>query len=65
LITQRLLKASLAGSPSPYASEELGGAGATLHGKRGCGEKVERQVGKSAAGAGVCVEESANSSMRL
>lgn len=49
LVTQRILKATLAGARSPYANDELGRLAehCTLQQKNA--EKVERQVAKSAA----------------
>ena len=50
-ITQRLLKAALAGRPAPYAGDELDGAGAALHragGQRGQGRATGAEVGGGA-----------------
>ncbi|TLY76111.1 MAG: RNB domain-containing ribonuclease [Gammaproteobacteria bacterium] len=49
LITQRLLKAALAGRPAPYGEEELRGIAAHCSEQEGNAAKVERQVRKSAA----------------
>ena len=49
LVTQRLLKAAIAGSPSPYPAERAGRAGSALHAQEDDATKVERQVRKSAA----------------
>jgi exoribonuclease-2 len=49
VITQRLLKAALAGQPAPYADEELRALGAHCTEQEGNAAKVERQVRKSAA----------------
>lgn len=49
LVTQRLLKAVLAGAPSPYSSDKLAAIAAHCTEREDAGRKVERQVRKSAA----------------
>ncbi len=49
VVTQRLLKAALAGRPAPYRGEELGGLARHCTEKEDAAAKVERQVQKSAA----------------
>jgi exoribonuclease-2 len=49
LITQRLLKAALAGVPAPYSDDDLAELGRRSTEQEDRATKVERQVGKSAA----------------
>ena len=49
LITQRLLKAAIAGSPIPYGNDELVAIAKHCMEAENAAQKVERQVGKSAA----------------
>ncbi|MBN2565577.1 MAG: RNB domain-containing ribonuclease [Candidatus Eisenbacteria bacterium] len=49
LITQRLLKAAIAGRPSPYSADELVVLATHCSKQENVADKVERQVAKSAA----------------
>jgi exoribonuclease-2 len=49
VIGQRLLKAAMAGSPPPYANEDLAALANHCTEQEDAAKKVERQVGKSAA----------------
>jgi exoribonuclease-2 len=49
LVTQRLLKAALDGQPAPYGRDDLEGLAARCTAQENAAEKVERQLGKSAA----------------
>jgi exoribonuclease-2 len=49
LVTQRLLKAAIQGGPSPYMNEELRSLARHCTEQETNADKVERQVGKSAA----------------
>jgi exoribonuclease-2 len=49
LVTQRMLKAAIAGQPSPYSFDELDFLAQHFTEQEDAANKVERQVGKSAA----------------
>jgi VacB/RNase II family 3'-5' exoribonuclease len=49
VLTQRLVKAALAGGPAPYTDAELGTLAAHCTAQEGNAAKVERQISKSAA----------------
>ncbi|MEO5761282.1 MAG: RNB domain-containing ribonuclease [Vicinamibacteria bacterium] len=49
LVTQRLLKAAIAGNPAPYTNEELGGLAPHCNEQMADAEKVSRQIDKAAA----------------
>lgn len=49
LIVQRLIKATLAGKPSPYTFEELNRIAAHCNERESAARKVERQIGKTVA----------------
>jgi len=49
LVSQRLLKAALAGAPQPHGAEELAALAAHCTTQEDAAKKVERQVAKSAA----------------
>ena len=49
IVTQRLLKAALAGQPAPYGKDDLEALAKHCTDEEDAAKKVERQVGKSAA----------------
>ena len=49
IVTQRLLKAALAGQPAPYGKDDLEALATHCTEEEDAAKKVERQVGKSAA----------------
>ena len=49
LVTQRLLKAALAGRPAPYENDELSAIAARCTEREDAANRVERQVRKAAA----------------
>ncbi len=49
IVTQRLLKAALAGQPAPYGNDDLEALAKHCTEEEDAAKKVERQVGKSAA----------------
>jgi exoribonuclease-2 len=49
LVTQRLVKAALAGAPAPYSNDELAGVAARCTEREDAENKVERTVRKTAA----------------
>lgn len=51
LIVQRLIKATIAGEPSPYTFEELAQVAARCNERESAARKVERQMNKTVAGS--------------
>ena len=49
IVTQRLLKAAMAGQPAPYGKDDLEALAKHCTEEEDAAKKVERQVGKSAA----------------
>ncbi len=51
VVTQRLIKAMLAGQPNPYSDDELAAIAASCTAKEDAARKVEREMGKRLAAA--------------